>query len=49
MPPDLLIHVTAFLHFVWTVAFRKEEIPLLIPTADNIKKEYLGGKKRGGG
>lgn len=48
MPSDLLRHVTAFLHLVWTVAFRKEEIPLLIPTADNIKKEYLGGKKGGG-
>lgn len=47
MPAYLLISVTAFLHFIQTVAFRKEEIPLL--TADNTKKEYLGEKKKIGG
>lgn len=43
---DLLILVTAFLHFIRTMAFRKEEIPLLAGTADNAKKKYLGKENK---
>lgn len=49
MPTNLLIHVTAFLHFVQTVAFRKEEMPLLIAAAEGTKKRILRRKKWGGG